>query len=96
MFWLTLVGLFWVEAAQSVSIERSEFRNELLSYTLIDYMVYHRTSADDYNRYAKVTGDSGWTWDSLQPYFRRVWLIHSLSSSFLTTLYPERELYRTG
>ncbi|KAJ7833564.1 GMC oxidoreductase-domain-containing protein, partial [Mycena leptocephala] len=32
-------------------------------------MVYTRGSADDYNRFAAVTGDSGWSWDRLLPYF---------------------------
>ncbi|KAJ6589198.1 aryl-alcohol oxidase [Mycena capillaripes] len=32
-------------------------------------MVYTRGSAGDYDRYASVTGDSGWSWDRLLPYF---------------------------
>ncbi|KAJ7438136.1 aryl-alcohol oxidase [Mycena galericulata] len=32
-------------------------------------MVYTRGSSADYNRYAAVTGDPGWTWDNLLPYF---------------------------
>ncbi|KAJ7449301.1 aryl-alcohol-oxidase from pleurotus Eryingii [Mycena latifolia] len=36
---------------------------------LVDGMAYTRGSADDYNRYAKVTGDPGWSWDRLLPYF---------------------------
>ncbi|KAJ7745962.1 aryl-alcohol oxidase [Mycena olivaceomarginata] len=32
-------------------------------------MVYTRGSAEDYDRYAAVTGDPGWSWDSLLPYF---------------------------
>ncbi|KAJ7176454.1 glucose dehydrogenase short protein [Mycena filopes] len=32
-------------------------------------MVYTRGSADDYNRFAEVTGDPGWSWDRLLPYF---------------------------
>ncbi|KAF7377825.1 GMC oxidoreductase [Mycena sanguinolenta] len=32
-------------------------------------MVYTRGSADDYNRFAAVTGDAGWSWDRLFPYF---------------------------
>lgn len=37
-----------------------------------DYMVYTRGSADDYNRYAKVTGDDGWSWNQMLPYFHKV------------------------
>lgn len=32
-------------------------------------MVYTRGSVDDWNRYASVTGDSGWSWNSIFPYF---------------------------
>ncbi|KAF9460997.1 aryl-alcohol oxidase [Collybia nuda] len=37
----------------------------------INFMAYTRGSADDYNRYAKLVKDSGWSWDRLQPYFRK-------------------------
>ncbi|KAJ7920307.1 aryl-alcohol oxidase-like protein [Mycena leptocephala] len=32
-------------------------------------MGYTRGSAEDYNRFAAVTGDPGWSWDRLLPYF---------------------------
>ncbi|KAJ7743698.1 pyranose dehydrogenase [Mycena maculata] len=32
-------------------------------------MVYTRGSAEDFDRYAAVTGDPGWSWDNLLPYF---------------------------
>ncbi|KAJ7924083.1 aryl-alcohol oxidase [Mycena leptocephala] len=32
-------------------------------------MVYTRGSAEDYDRWAAVTGDSGWSWGNLVPYF---------------------------
>ncbi|KAJ7190458.1 aryl-alcohol oxidase-like protein [Mycena pura] len=32
-------------------------------------MVYTRGSAEDYDRWADVTGDSGWSWHNLLPYF---------------------------
>ncbi|KAJ6535918.1 hypothetical protein DFH09DRAFT_97703 [Mycena vulgaris] len=32
-------------------------------------MVYTRGSADDFNRYAALTGDPGWSWNALLPYF---------------------------
>ncbi|KAJ7715728.1 pyranose dehydrogenase [Mycena maculata] len=32
-------------------------------------MVYTRGSADDFNRYAALTGDPGWSWDRIFPYF---------------------------
>ncbi|KAF8146832.1 hypothetical protein K438DRAFT_1910610 [Mycena galopus ATCC 62051] len=34
-------------------------------------MWYTRGSADDFDRYANVTGDPGWGWSAMQPYFRK-------------------------
>ncbi|KAJ7698218.1 aryl-alcohol oxidase [Mycena olivaceomarginata] len=34
-------------------------------------MQYVRGSKEDYDRYARVSGDPGWGWDALQPYIRR-------------------------
>ncbi|KAJ6594851.1 pyranose dehydrogenase [Mycena capillaripes] len=34
-------------------------------------MVYSRGAADNFNRYAQLTGDEGWSWDRLLPYFRK-------------------------
>lgn len=38
----------------------------------VDAMFYTRGSSDDYDRFAQVTGDPGWSWDGLQPYIRKV------------------------
>ncbi|KAJ6475754.1 pyranose dehydrogenase [Mycena vitilis] len=32
-------------------------------------MAYTRGSADDFNRYAEITGDLGWSWNQVLPYF---------------------------
>ncbi|KAJ7243026.1 hypothetical protein C8J57DRAFT_1525921 [Mycena rebaudengoi] len=32
-------------------------------------MVYTRGAADDFDRYAKLTGDKGWSWNQMLPYF---------------------------
>lgn len=37
-----------------------------------DYCVWTRGPADDYNRLAKISGDSGWNWNNLLPYFKKV------------------------
>ncbi|ESK84506.1 aryl-alcohol oxidase [Moniliophthora roreri MCA 2997] len=37
----------------------------------INCMVYARGSKGDWDRYAQVTGDSGWSWDGIQPYIRK-------------------------
>ncbi|KAJ7723574.1 aryl-alcohol oxidase, partial [Mycena metata] len=37
----------------------------------VNYMVYTRGSKEDFDRWANVTGDEGWAWDSLVPYFKK-------------------------
>ncbi|KAJ7475206.1 aryl-alcohol oxidase [Mycena galericulata] len=37
----------------------------------VNDMAYTRGSKEDYDRYANVTGDEGWSWDSLIPYMRK-------------------------
>lgn len=44
-----------------------------------DTLAYNRGSRDDWDRYAKVTGDDGWSWDSMEQYFfavRSLSIIH--------------------
>ena len=36
-----------------------------------DYMVATRGASDDWDRYAEITGDSGWSWDAILPYFKK-------------------------
>ncbi|KAI0045450.1 GMC oxidoreductase [Auriscalpium vulgare] len=38
----------------------------------INLMYYTRGSRDDFNRFANVTGDSGWSWSSIFPYMLKV------------------------
>ncbi|KAJ7693407.1 alcohol oxidase [Mycena rosella] len=37
----------------------------------VNYMVYTRGSKEDFDRYAEVGGDSGWTWNNLVPYMKK-------------------------
>ncbi|TDL28939.1 aryl-alcohol-oxidase from pleurotus Eryingii [Rickenella mellea] len=37
----------------------------------INYQLYTRGSSDDFDRFAKVTGDKGWSWNSLIPYIKK-------------------------
>ncbi|KAJ7579810.1 alcohol oxidase [Mycena floridula] len=37
----------------------------------VNGMLYTRGSSDDFDRYAALTEDDGWSWDSLQPYIRK-------------------------
>ncbi|KAG6871962.1 hypothetical protein C0995_014473 [Termitomyces sp. Mi166 len=36
-----------------------------------DWLVYTRGSSDDFDRYATVTGDQGWSWNNILPYFKK-------------------------
>ncbi|KAF8058788.1 aryl-alcohol oxidase [Lyophyllum atratum] len=36
-----------------------------------NWLVYTRGSSEDFDRYAKVTGDQGWSWNGILPYFKR-------------------------
>ncbi|KAG7450013.1 alcohol oxidase [Guyanagaster necrorhizus] len=37
----------------------------------INGLTYTRGSSEDYDRYANISGDDGWGWDKMQPYFRK-------------------------
>ncbi|KAJ3757799.1 alcohol oxidase [Lentinula raphanica] len=39
--------------------------------TSINQMVYTRGSSEDYDRWANLTDDEGWSWDNLQKYIRK-------------------------
>ncbi|OJT05516.1 Pyranose dehydrogenase 3, partial [Trametes pubescens] len=36
------------------------------------FMIYTRGSKDDFDNYAALTGDEGWSWNALQPYFKKL------------------------
>ncbi|KAG6888313.1 hypothetical protein C0995_009250 [Termitomyces sp. Mi166 len=36
-----------------------------------NWLVYTRGSSEDFDRYAKVTGDQGWSWNNMLPYFKK-------------------------
>jgi len=37
-----------------------------------DFMAYLRGSSQDWDRYASITGDEGWSWDAIQTFIRKV------------------------
>ncbi|KAG7098364.1 hypothetical protein E1B28_000322 [Marasmius oreades] len=37
----------------------------------INFMLYTRGSSEDWDRYAAITGDPGWSWEHLQSYIRK-------------------------
>lgn len=47
---------------------------------LADYMAYTRGSSEEWDRYARLSGDSGWSWAGIQRYLRKV-IGHSFTSS---------------
>lgn len=40
--------------------------------TYLDFMAYSRGTRDDYDRWANITEDDGWSWDNLYPYMIKV------------------------
>ncbi|KAJ7176456.1 aryl-alcohol oxidase [Mycena filopes] len=61
----------------SVLVLEAGVSNENVTDSIVPFLVngllvpgiYEWSSADDYNRFAEVTGDPGWSWDRLLPYF---------------------------
>ena len=37
-----------------------------------DLMVWTRSSRDDFDKYANLSNNEGWSWDAIEPYFRKV------------------------
>ncbi|PPR01666.1 hypothetical protein CVT26_013107 [Gymnopilus dilepis] len=37
----------------------------------VNFVIYSRGSSEDYDRYAKLSGDPEWSWNALQPYFKK-------------------------
>ncbi|KAF8194676.1 aryl-alcohol oxidase [Pholiota molesta] len=37
----------------------------------VNYLAYTRGSKEDFDRYAALSGDPGWGWDAMTPFFRR-------------------------
>ncbi|WP_321813825.1 MULTISPECIES: GMC family oxidoreductase [unclassified Paraburkholderia] len=48
----------------------------------INGMIYMRGQREDYDNWARVTGDSGWSWDSVLPVFKRSEDYHGGASEF--------------
>ncbi|KAG6848197.1 hypothetical protein H0H93_002497 [Arthromyces matolae] len=42
-----------------------------LTKGITDWLVYTRGSSEDFDRYASVTGDQGWSWNKMLPYFKK-------------------------
>lgn len=58
---------------------------------LIDDMAYTRGSKDDFDRWANVTGDDGWSWNSLFSLMEKVCLaFRIIQLSVLTEIFRWR------
>lgn len=64
---------FVLGGSSSVSASNSCLLLEIMSiFKFSDSMAYTRGSKDDFDRWADVTGDDQWSWNSLYPYMRKV------------------------
>ncbi|KAF8187356.1 hypothetical protein K438DRAFT_1595455, partial [Mycena galopus ATCC 62051] len=66
---------------RNIAIQRAFMSGGCTSH---NFMIYTRGSAEDYDRFAAVTGDPGWSWDHLLPYFFKVRPSSTLTAEFLT------------
>ncbi|KXN85135.1 L-sorbose 1-dehydrogenase [Leucoagaricus sp. SymC.cos] len=53
---------------RSIVYQRGQVLGGLSS---VNYMAYTRSSSKDWDRYASVSGGTGWSWDVVQQYFRK-------------------------
>ncbi|KAI0629318.1 alcohol oxidase [Trametes polyzona] len=44
----------------------------------INWMFWTRGPQDDYDKYAEITGDEGWSWDAIQPFWQKALRIERL------------------
>ncbi|KAF5337359.1 hypothetical protein D9611_002938 [Ephemerocybe angulata] len=79
LFLRPALGIFDT-APSSLSILMTFFSDEgilaaqvpLLAPTLTpNYMSHHYGSSEDYDRLARITGDSGWSWNNMKQYIKR-------------------------
>lgn len=54
-------------------------------------MFYTRGSSSDFDRFASVTGDPGWSWNGLQPYFKKVGYLLPRAWSCMSDSNPRRQ-----
>ena len=47
-----------------------------------DYMVHQYGSDEDWDKYAKLTGDPGWAWNNVKNYVKKVLHFNAFLSSF--------------
>ena len=60
-----------VAAAPSVSVVPPLVPWVFDEQHLQDFLMYTRGSSEDFDRYARITGDPGWSWDNMLSYFKK-------------------------
>jgi choline dehydrogenase-like flavoprotein len=74
----------------SSSISTFQAIHPALTNLVVDYMAYTRSSSDDFDRIAAVSGDQGWSWKKIFPYFLKVSSVYrSVAHSDLKYNLPE-------
>ena len=61
-------------------------------------MTYTRPSLDDFDRFAAITGDEGWSAQGIKPFFEMVSILFSWAAVLLSTyfIYRANEWYLPG
>jgi choline dehydrogenase-like flavoprotein len=57
--------------SSTISVYSRDLFVYLLTPDLLDFMVYNAGSKDDFDNIAKVSGDSGWSWNAMQKFISR-------------------------
>lgn len=61
-----------------VSLPRIIHTKDVARIRCIDCLVYTRGSKENIDEWAKLSGDEGWGWDQLLPYFKKVRRCHDV------------------
>ena len=77
------VVMSWVDQLQSVSAIHPRGPICRFLMCIADFMAYCRGSKDDWDRFARVTGDQGWSWSSILPYAKKVRMVPRLMEPVL-------------
>ncbi len=76
-----------VGRVQSVSNTPRPTRHCVLRVLIVDGMFYTRGPSSDFDRFAKATGDSGWSWSNIQKYLKKVCNVFILTLCVIIKLF---------
>ena len=85
---------------QALSVSHSLSRTTTLNvnhndFIRPDYMIYNRGSSEDWDRYASISEDQGWSWDAVQQYFHKACHLICIALQGLTVAGTERKVDTT-